>query len=210
MPSLGADMEAGTLLEWYVKPGDTVKRGDIVARRRHEQGRDRGRDLRGRRDRRAARRRRRRGCRSAPSLATVRPIGAEAGERLRPAFTPGSAAGAADRACTAARAALRAGAGARARPPPRRRRRAPRSAEDHRLARLAARAARGRAARRRPRGRLRQRTRTARSPGPTSSVHRQPRRRRAAAGPQPPRSRRRAAAASRPTAKRRCARRSAR
>ena len=31
MPSLGADMEAGTLLDWYVKPGDTVKRGDIVA-----------------------------------------------------------------------------------------------------------------------------------------------------------------------------------
>jgi pyruvate dehydrogenase E2 component (dihydrolipoamide acetyltransferase) len=31
MPSLGADMEAGTLLEWYVKRGDTVKRGDIVA-----------------------------------------------------------------------------------------------------------------------------------------------------------------------------------
>ena len=31
MPSLGADMEAGTLLEWYVKPGDAVKRGDIVA-----------------------------------------------------------------------------------------------------------------------------------------------------------------------------------
>jgi pyruvate dehydrogenase E2 component (dihydrolipoyllysine-residue acetyltransferase) len=31
MPSLGADMEAGTVLEWYVKPGDTVKRGDIVA-----------------------------------------------------------------------------------------------------------------------------------------------------------------------------------
>ena len=31
MPSLGADMEAGTLLEWYVKPGDIVKRGDIVA-----------------------------------------------------------------------------------------------------------------------------------------------------------------------------------
>jgi len=31
MPSLGADMEAGTLLKWYVKPGDTVKRGDIVA-----------------------------------------------------------------------------------------------------------------------------------------------------------------------------------
>lgn len=31
MPSLGADMEYGTLLEWLVKPGDTVKRGDIVA-----------------------------------------------------------------------------------------------------------------------------------------------------------------------------------
>ncbi|HZE04198.1 MAG TPA: biotin/lipoyl-containing protein, partial [Solirubrobacteraceae bacterium] len=31
MPSLGADMESGTLLRWYVKPGDQVKRGDIVA-----------------------------------------------------------------------------------------------------------------------------------------------------------------------------------
>src|SRR5512146_686439 len=31
MPSLGADMEAGTLVEWRVKPGDAVKRGDIVA-----------------------------------------------------------------------------------------------------------------------------------------------------------------------------------
>ena len=31
MPSLGADMEAGTLVEWTVKPGDRVKRGDIVA-----------------------------------------------------------------------------------------------------------------------------------------------------------------------------------
>lgn len=31
MPSLGADMEAGKLVEWTVKPGDTVKRGDIVA-----------------------------------------------------------------------------------------------------------------------------------------------------------------------------------
>jgi pyruvate dehydrogenase E2 component (dihydrolipoamide acetyltransferase) len=31
MPSLGADMEAGTLLEWRVKPGDAVRRGDIVA-----------------------------------------------------------------------------------------------------------------------------------------------------------------------------------
>ncbi|MGO8911977.1 MAG: dihydrolipoamide acetyltransferase family protein [Bradyrhizobium sp.] len=31
MPSLGADMEAGTLVEWLVKPGDPVKRGDVVA-----------------------------------------------------------------------------------------------------------------------------------------------------------------------------------
>jgi len=31
MPSLGADMEAGTLVEWLVKAGDRVKRGDIVA-----------------------------------------------------------------------------------------------------------------------------------------------------------------------------------
>ena len=31
LPSLGADMDAGTLLEWKIKPGDTVKRGDIVA-----------------------------------------------------------------------------------------------------------------------------------------------------------------------------------
>ena len=31
MPSLGADMEAGTLTEWLVKPGDRVKRGEIVA-----------------------------------------------------------------------------------------------------------------------------------------------------------------------------------
>ncbi len=31
MPSLGADMEAGTLVEWLVKPGDSVHRGDVVA-----------------------------------------------------------------------------------------------------------------------------------------------------------------------------------
>jgi pyruvate dehydrogenase E2 component (dihydrolipoamide acetyltransferase) len=30
MPSLGADMEAGTILHWRVKPGDRVARGDIV------------------------------------------------------------------------------------------------------------------------------------------------------------------------------------
>ena len=31
MPSLGADMESGKLVEWMIKPGDTVKRGDVVA-----------------------------------------------------------------------------------------------------------------------------------------------------------------------------------
>lgn len=31
LPSLGADMDHGTLLEWYVGPGDRVDRGSIVA-----------------------------------------------------------------------------------------------------------------------------------------------------------------------------------
>jgi pyruvate dehydrogenase E2 component (dihydrolipoamide acetyltransferase) len=31
LPSLGADMDEGKLLEWKVKPGDRVKRGDLVA-----------------------------------------------------------------------------------------------------------------------------------------------------------------------------------
>ena len=31
MPSLGADMEEGTLLEWLVAPGDVVHKGDILA-----------------------------------------------------------------------------------------------------------------------------------------------------------------------------------
>lgn len=31
MPSLGADMEYGTIVEWRVSPGDSVHRGDIVA-----------------------------------------------------------------------------------------------------------------------------------------------------------------------------------
>jgi len=31
MPSLGADMEAGTLVEWLKHPGDAIKRGDIIA-----------------------------------------------------------------------------------------------------------------------------------------------------------------------------------
>ena len=31
MPSLGADMDDGKLVEWLKKPGDTLKRGDVVA-----------------------------------------------------------------------------------------------------------------------------------------------------------------------------------
>jgi pyruvate dehydrogenase E2 component (dihydrolipoamide acetyltransferase) len=31
MPSLGADMESATMIEWAVKPGDSVQRGDVVA-----------------------------------------------------------------------------------------------------------------------------------------------------------------------------------
>jgi len=31
MPSLGADMESGKLVEWLVKPGDAVHRGDVIA-----------------------------------------------------------------------------------------------------------------------------------------------------------------------------------
>ncbi|HEX9064370.1 MAG TPA: 2-oxo acid dehydrogenase subunit E2 [Streptosporangiaceae bacterium] len=31
MPSLGADMDEGTLLEWLVKPGDEVHKGDVIA-----------------------------------------------------------------------------------------------------------------------------------------------------------------------------------
>ena len=38
MPSLGADMEAGTLVEWSVQPGDRVKRGDIIAAVETEKG----------------------------------------------------------------------------------------------------------------------------------------------------------------------------
>ncbi|MFN6961140.1 MAG: dihydrolipoamide acetyltransferase family protein [Rhodocyclaceae bacterium] len=30
LPSLGADMDEGTLLEWKVKPGDTVKKGQVI------------------------------------------------------------------------------------------------------------------------------------------------------------------------------------
>jgi pyruvate dehydrogenase E2 component (dihydrolipoamide acetyltransferase) len=38
MPSLGADMEAGTLVEWNVQPGDRVTRGDIIAAVETEKG----------------------------------------------------------------------------------------------------------------------------------------------------------------------------
>lgn len=31
LPSLGADMDKGTLLEWLVRPGDPVKKGDVIA-----------------------------------------------------------------------------------------------------------------------------------------------------------------------------------
>ena len=31
MPSLGADMDHGKMVEWLVKPGDYVHRGDVVA-----------------------------------------------------------------------------------------------------------------------------------------------------------------------------------
>ena len=31
LPSLGADMDQGTLLEWRVVPGQAVKKGDVVA-----------------------------------------------------------------------------------------------------------------------------------------------------------------------------------
>ena len=31
LPSLGTDMDEGKLLEWRVKPGDKVKKGQVVA-----------------------------------------------------------------------------------------------------------------------------------------------------------------------------------
>ncbi|PND50521.1 biotin/lipoyl-containing protein, partial [Rhodococcus sp. ENV425] len=31
LPSLGADMDEGTLTEWRVAPGDTVERGQVIA-----------------------------------------------------------------------------------------------------------------------------------------------------------------------------------
>ncbi|HVO08451.1 MAG TPA: biotin/lipoyl-containing protein, partial [Burkholderiaceae bacterium] len=31
LPSLGSDMDRGTLLQWRVEPGQAVKKGDVVA-----------------------------------------------------------------------------------------------------------------------------------------------------------------------------------
>ena len=31
MPSLGADMDKGKVVEWLKKPGDRIARGDVVA-----------------------------------------------------------------------------------------------------------------------------------------------------------------------------------
>ncbi|MGZ8427260.1 MAG: biotin/lipoyl-containing protein, partial [Candidatus Binatia bacterium] len=38
MPALGADMQFGTIVDWRVKPGDAVKRGDVVALVETEKG----------------------------------------------------------------------------------------------------------------------------------------------------------------------------
>ena len=38
MPILGADMEAGTLVAWRIRPGDHVRRGEIVAEVETEKG----------------------------------------------------------------------------------------------------------------------------------------------------------------------------
>lgn len=38
LPSLGADMESATLVEWLKKPGDTVRRGEVVASVETEKG----------------------------------------------------------------------------------------------------------------------------------------------------------------------------
>ena len=38
MPSLGADMEEGTLVEWLRRPGDAVHHGDVIARVETEKG----------------------------------------------------------------------------------------------------------------------------------------------------------------------------
>ncbi len=46
MPSLGADMETGKLVEWLVVPGQRVRRGDIVAMVETQKGYSRWRSSR--------------------------------------------------------------------------------------------------------------------------------------------------------------------
>ena len=53
LPSLGAEMDEGTLIEWKVKPGDAGEEGRRRRGRRHEQVGDRRRDLGRRHDLRA-------------------------------------------------------------------------------------------------------------------------------------------------------------
>ena len=65
LPSLGADMDEGTLLEWHVRPGDAVRKGDVIAVVDTDQGGDRRRVL--------ARRHRRTSCSS--SRAPTIPVG---------------------------------------------------------------------------------------------------------------------------------------
>lgn len=38
MPSLGSDMQKGVLVKWNIKPGDVVKKGDIIAQIEAEKG----------------------------------------------------------------------------------------------------------------------------------------------------------------------------
>ena len=48
MPSLGADMEEGTVMRWLVSPGDSVHRGQIIVEintRRCDTPAERERDL---------------------------------------------------------------------------------------------------------------------------------------------------------------------
>ena len=66
MPSLGADMDAGTLVEWKVAVGDRVARGDDRRAGRDPEGDDGDRELRRRRRRGAPRRAGHQGRRSAP------------------------------------------------------------------------------------------------------------------------------------------------
>ena len=46
MPALGADMESATLTQWLKKPGEPIRRGEAICRRRNDQGPHRHRVLR--------------------------------------------------------------------------------------------------------------------------------------------------------------------